>query len=176
LRSRLNEAADLPRNIVWVVDTAVKNPAASAGRTLQSVGHQAASAVAEVTPFADGADSRLHRVDAALERARELEAQARAQAEDAAQRAKAAGKVEADGAKQIDAARGDGEREVADVVAEAQREAEEYVAAKRARAQQIAADHVAAVEADIAQQVKRAKDEALKAQATAEQAIGRVIR
>jgi len=71
--------ADLPRNIVWVVDTAVKSPAASAGRTLQAVGHQAASAVAEVAPFADGADSRLHRVDAALERAHELEAQAREQ-------------------------------------------------------------------------------------------------
>jgi hypothetical protein len=165
--------ADLPRNIVWVVDTAVKSPAASAGRTLQAVGHQAASAVAEVAPFADGADSRLHRVDAALERAHELEAQAREQAEDAKQRAEAAAKVEADGGKQLDAARDDGDREVADVVAEAQREAEEYVAAKRARAQQIAAGHVAAVEADVAQQVKRAKDEATKAQATAEQAIER---
>jgi hypothetical protein len=97
--------ADLPRNIVWVVDTAVKSPAASAGRTLQAVGHQAASAVAEVAPFADGADSRLHRVDAALERAHELEAQAREQAEDAKQRAEAAAKVEADGGKQLDAAR-----------------------------------------------------------------------
>jgi len=97
--------ADLPRNIVWVVDTAVKSPAASAGRTLQAVGHQAASAVAEVAPFADGADSRLHRVDAALERAHELEAQAREPAEAAKQRAEAAAKVEADGGKQLDAAR-----------------------------------------------------------------------
>ena len=67
---------DFPRNIVWAVDTTLKNPATSAGRTLQSVGHQAASAVADVSPFADGADTRLHRVDAALERAHELEAQA----------------------------------------------------------------------------------------------------
>ena len=74
---------DLPRNIVWAVDTTMKNPATSAGRTLQSVGHQAASAVADVSPFADGADSRLNRVDAALERAHELEAKAREEAEDA---------------------------------------------------------------------------------------------
>ena len=109
---------DLPRNIVWMVDTTLKNPATSAGRTVQSVGHQAASAVADVNPFADGADSRLQR-------------------------------------------------------AEAQREADEYVAAKRTRAQEIAAKHVAAVEADIAEQVKRAKDEARKAHANAEQAIER---
>ena len=125
---------DLPRNIVWAVDTTLKDPAKSAGRTVQSVGHQAASAVADVSPFGDGADSRLQRVDAALERARQLEAQAREKAEDARERAEAAAKVEADGDKQIDAARDEGEREVADVVAEAQREADEYVAAKRARA------------------------------------------
>ena len=164
---------DLPRNIVWAVDTTFKKPATSAGKTLQSVGHQAASAVADVNPFADGADSRLHRVDAALERARQLEAQAREEAENAKERADAAGKVEADGDKQIDAARDDGEREVADVVAEAQREADEYVAAKRARAQEIAAKHVAAVEADIAEQVKRARNEARKAHTTADQAIER---
>ena len=164
---------DLPRNIVWAVDTTLKNPATSAGKTLQSVGHQAASAVADVNPFADGADSRLHRVDAALDRARQLEAQAREEAENAKERADAAGKVEADGDKQIDAARDDGEREVADVVAEAQREADEYVAAKRARAQEIAAKHVAAVEADIAEQVKRAKNEARKAHTKADQAIER---
>jgi hypothetical protein len=165
--------ADIPRNIVGAVDTTLGNPATSAGRTLQSVGHQAASAVADVSPFADGADSRLQRVDAALERAQELEAQAREKAEDAKERAEAAAKVEADGDKQIDAARDEGEREVADVVAEAQREAEEYVAAKRARAEEIAAKHVAAVEADVAKQVKRAKDEATKAHTTAEQAIER---
>jgi hypothetical protein len=156
---------DLPRNIVWAVDTVLKNPATSAGRTLQSVGHQATSVIADVNPFADGADSRLQRVDAALERAHELGAHAREEAEDA--------KVEADGNKQIDAARDEGEREVADVVAEAQREADEYVAAKRARAEEIAANHVAAVEADVAEQVKRAKDEARKAHAKAEQAIER---
>ena len=164
---------DLPRNIVWAVDTTMKNPATSAGRTLQSVGHQAASAVADVSPFADGADSRLNRVDAALERAHELEAKAREEAEDARERAKAAANVEADGDKQIDAARDEGEREVADVVAEAQREADEYVAAKRARAKQIAANHVAAVEADVAERVKRANDEAMKARTKAEQAIER---
>ena len=60
---------DLPGNIVWAADTVLEKPAKSAGRTLQSVGHQAASAVAEVNPFADGADGR---VDAALERAQEL--------------------------------------------------------------------------------------------------------
>ena len=59
------------------------------------------------------------------------------------------------------------------MVAEAQREADEYVAAKRARAQEIAANDVAAVEADIAEQVRRAKNEAKKAQAKAEQAIER---
>jgi hypothetical protein len=59
------------------------------------------------------------------------------------------------------------------VVADAQREADEYVAAKRARAEQIAANHVAAVEADVAEQVKRAKDEAMKARTKAEQAIER---
>jgi hypothetical protein len=59
------------------------------------------------------------------------------------------------------------------VVADAQREADEYVAAKRVRAEEIAANHVAAVEADIAEQVKRAKDEARKAHAKAEQAIER---
>ena len=164
---------DLPRNIVWMVDTTLKDPATSAGKTLQSVGHQAASAVADVSPFADGADSRLRRVDAALERAHKLEAQAREEAEDARERAKAAAKAEADGDKQIDAARDEGEREVADVVAEAQQEADEYVAAKRARAEEIAANHVAAVEADIAEQVKRAKDEARKAHTKAEQAIER---
>ncbi len=164
---------DLPRNIVWAVDTTLKDPATSAGRTLQSMGHQAASAVADVSPFADGADSRLQQVDAALERAHELEAQAREEAEDAKERAKAVAKVEADGDKQIDAARDEGEREVAEVVAEAEREADEYVAAKRTRAQEIAANHVAAVEADIAEQVKRAKDEARKAHTKAEQAIER---
>jgi len=164
---------DLPRNIVWAVDTVLKDPATSAGRTLQSVGHQAASAIADVSPFADGADSRLQRVDAALARAHELEAQAREEAEDAKERAEAAAKVEADGDKQIDAARDDGEREVADVVAEAQREADEYMAAKRARAEEIAANHVAAVEADVAEQVKRARDEAMKAHTKAEQAIER---
>jgi hypothetical protein len=164
---------DLPRNIVWAVDTVLKNPATSAGRTLQSVGHQATSVIADVNPFADGADSRLQRVDAALERAHELGAQAREEAEDAKERVGAAAKVEADGNKQIDAARDEGEHEVADVVAEAQREADEYVAAKRARAEEIAANHVAAVEADVAEQVKRAKDEARKAHAKAEQAIER---
>jgi chromosome segregation ATPase len=164
---------DLPRNIVWAFDTTLKDPATSAGKTLQSVGQQAASAVAEVSPFADGADSRLHRVDAALERARQLEAQAREEAENAKERAEAAGKVEADGEKQIEAARDEGERKVAEVVAEAQREADEYVAAKRARAQEIAGDDVSAVEADIATQVERAKDEARKAHAKAEQAIER---
>jgi len=106
---------DLPGNIVWAADTVLKKPAKSAGRTLQSVGHQAASAVAEVNPFADGADGR---VDAALERAQELEAQAREKAEDAKERAEAAAKVQAGGDKQIDAARDEGEREIADVVAE----------------------------------------------------------
>ena len=106
---------DLPRNIGWAVDNTVKKPATSAGRTLQSAGHQAASAVADVNPFGDGADSRLRRVDAALERAAELEAQAREEAENAKKRAQAAAKVEADGDKQIDAARDEGEREVADV-------------------------------------------------------------
>lgn len=119
---------ELPRNIVWAVDTTLKKPATSAGRTLQSVGYQAASAVADVSPFADGADSRLQRVDAALQRAHELEAQAREEAEDAKERADAAAKVETDGDKQIDAARDEGERDVAEVVAEAQREADEYVA------------------------------------------------
>jgi ElaB/YqjD/DUF883 family membrane-anchored ribosome-binding protein len=47
------------------------------------------------------------------------------------------------------------------------------VAAKRAGAEEIAAKHVAAVEADIAGQVKRAKDEARKAQTKAEQTIER---
>ena len=61
------------------------------------MGHQAASAVADVSPFADGADSRLQRVDAALERARQLEAQAREEAENAKESADAARKVEADG-------------------------------------------------------------------------------
>ena len=164
---------DIPQNIVWVVDNTLKNPAKSAGRTLQSAGHQAASAVADVNPFADGADSRLQRVDAALERAHELEAQAREKAEHAKERAEDVGKVEADGDKQIDAARDEGEREVADVVADAQREADEYVAAKRARAKEIAAKHVGAVEADIAEQVKRAKDEARKAHTNADQAIER---
>jgi chromosome segregation ATPase len=164
---------DIPRNIGWAVDNTLKKPATSAGRTLQSAGHQAASAVSDVNPFGDGADSRLRRVDAALERAAELEAQAREEAENAKKRAQAATKVEADGDKQIDAARDEGEREVADVVAEAQREADEYVAAKRARAEDIAAKHVAAVEADIAEQVRRAKDEARKAHAKAEQAIER---
>ena len=130
---------DIPGNIVWAADTVLKKPAKSAGRTLQSVGHQAASAVAEVNPFADGADGR---VDAALERVQELEAQAREKAEDAKERAEAAAKVQAGGDKQIDAARDEGERKVADVVAEAQREADEYVAAKRARAEDIAAKHV----------------------------------
>ena len=101
---------DLPRNIVWAVDTTFKNPAKSAGRTVQSVGHQAASAVADANPFADGADSRLQRVDAALEHAHELEAQAREEAEHAKERAEDVGKVEADGDKQIDAARDEGER------------------------------------------------------------------
>ena len=162
---------ELPRNIAWVADATVKDPAKSAGRTLQSVGHQAASAVADVNPFADGADSRLQRVDA--ERAHKLEAQAREEAEEAKKLAEAAAKVEADGKKQIDAARDEGEREVADVVAEAQREADEYVAAKRARAEEIAADHVVAIKADIAEQVKRAKDEAKKAHTKAELAIER---
>jgi hypothetical protein len=58
-------------------------------------------------------------------------------------------------------------------VAVAQREADDYVAAKRARAEEIAANHVAAVEADIAEQVKRARDEARKAHAKAEHAIER---
>ena len=164
---------ELPRNIAWVADATVNDPAKSAGRTLQSVGHQAASAVADVNPFADGADSRLQRVDAALERAHKLEAQAREEAEEAKKLAEAAAKVEADGKKQIDAARDEGEREVADVVAEAQREADEYVAAKRSRAEEITADHVVAINADIAEQVKRAKDEAKKAHTKAEQAIER---
>jgi chromosome segregation ATPase len=164
---------ELPRNIAWVADSTLKDPATSAGRTIQSVGHQAASAVADANPFADGADSRLQRVDAALERAHQLEAQARKEAQHAKERAEDLGKVEADGDKQIDAARDEGEREVADVVAEAQREADEYVAAKRARAEEIAAKHVAAVEADIAEQVKRAKNEARKAHTKADQAIER---
>lgn len=172
-RNARRGVTDFPRNIVWAVDTTLKNPATSAGRTLQSVGHQAASAVADVSPFADGAGSRLRRVDAALARAHELEAQAREEAEAARERAKVAAKVEADGDKQIDAARDEGEREVADVVAEAQQEADEYVAAKRARAEEIAANHVAAVEADVAEHVKRAKDEARKAHTKAEQAIER---
>ena len=78
---------DLPRNIVWAVDTVLKNPATSAGRTLQSVGQQATSAIADVSPFADGTDSRLQRVDAALERAHKLGAQAREEAEEAKDRA-----------------------------------------------------------------------------------------
>ena len=97
---------DLPRNIVWAVDTTLKNPATSAGRTVQSVGHQAASAVADINPFADGADSRLQRVDAALERAQELEAQAREEAENAKERAEAAAKVQADSDEQISTQRG----------------------------------------------------------------------
>jgi hypothetical protein len=47
------------------------------------------------------------------------------------------------------------------------------VAARRARAEEIAAKHVAAVEADIAEQVRRAKDDAVKAHTKAEQAIER---
>jgi small GTP-binding protein len=155
------------------VDTTLKNPATSAGRMFQSVGHQTASAVAEINPFADGADSRLQRVDAALERAQELEAQAREEAENAKERAEAAAKVQADGDKQIDAARDEGERKVADVVAEAEREADEYVGAKRTRAQEIAANDVATVEADVAEQIKRANNDARKAHTNAEQAIER---
>jgi hypothetical protein len=108
-----------------------------------------------------------------LERAHELEAQAREKANDAKEREEIAAKVEADGDKQVNAARDEGERDVADVVAEAQREADEYVAAKRARAQEIAANRVAAVEADIAEQVKRAKKEARNAHTKADQAIDR---
>jgi hypothetical protein len=58
-------------------------------------------------------------------------------------------------------------------VAEAEREADEYVGAKRTRAQEIAANDVATVEADVAEQVKRAKNDARKAHTKAEQAIER---
>src|SRR4029453_17670733 len=157
---------DLPRNIVWAVDTTLKNPAKSAGRTLQSAGHQAASAVADVSPFGDGADSRLQRVDAALERAQELEAQAREKAEDAKERAEAAAKVEADGDKQIDAARDEGQR--CDVVGSDLLRPRALRGHVLVRLSLSLSHHVGdfAVEADIAKQVKRAKDEATKAHTT----------
>jgi hypothetical protein len=176
--------ADIPRNIVRAVDSTLtkpamsagktlKKPATSAGRTLQSVGHQAASAVADVSPFTDGADSRLQRVDAALERAQELEAQAREKAEDAKERAEAAAKVEADGDKQIDAARDEGQR--CDVVGSDLLRPRALRGHVLVRLSLSLSHHVGdfAVEADIAKQVKRAKDEATKAHTTAEQAIER---
>lgn len=162
---------DLPRNVVWALDTTVKNSATSARQTLESVGHQAASALADANPLSDGADSRLHRVDAALERARESETEARRHAENAKEQAEVVAKTRDEGDQRIAAARDAGDREVADVVAEAEREADEYVAAKRSRAEDIAAQKVESVEADVAQQVERAENDARKAHAQAERAI-----
>lgn len=161
---------DLPRNIVWVLDETVKNPAASAGHTVQSAGRKAAATLADANPFTGG---RSDGVDAAMERAHELETRAHDEATQAKEREDAARAVEAEGDRQVAAARDEGDRETAEVVAEAQREADAYVAAKRARAEELAARHVAETEAEAAKQREQAQNQADKARERAEQAIER---
>ena len=47
---------DLPANFTWALGSTLKDPAASAGRSIQSAGHKVAAAVAEANPLTDGAE------------------------------------------------------------------------------------------------------------------------
>ncbi|GAA1728557.1 hypothetical protein GCM10009809_25170 [Isoptericola hypogeus] len=164
---------DLPRNIVWALDTGVKNPARSAGDSVQAAGQRAAATLADANPFSGGSDGRLDRVDSAMERAHELETVAHDKARHAKERADAASAAEAEGERRLAETRDEADDEVARVVAEAQREADDYVAAKRNRAQEVTGRQVEAAEADVRRHVEQARGEAEKARAEAEQAIER---
>jgi len=164
---------DLPRNVLWVLDRTVADPARSAGHTVQAAGQRAATSVADANPFTDGTQRRTRRVDAAMERVHVLELRAHDAARDARERADAVRSLEAEGRRQVDAARDDGDREVASVVESAQREADEYVAAKRARAEKEADQRVAETEAHVDRRLAESREVAAQARARAEQAIER---
>ena len=61
----VEHAAQLPHTVGRVLDRTVAEPA-----------RQARTSVADATPFADGVEARLRQADAAIERAKELEAKA----------------------------------------------------------------------------------------------------
>ena len=64
-----HQATRLPHAVGRVIERAVSAPA-----------RQARTTVADATPFADGIEARLSQADAAIERAKELEARAAVQA------------------------------------------------------------------------------------------------
>lgn len=165
--------ADIPRNVLWVLDTAVRNPAESAGDSIRAAGRRAATTVTDAIPFGDGSGSRLARVDAAMERAHELETLAHEEAENAKKQSEAAAAAEADGDRLVAESRDEGDREIARVVADARHEADAYVAAKQARAEEVAAQRVAATQADVSARLEQAQGRAEKARARAEHAIER---
>ncbi|GAA1971880.1 hypothetical protein GCM10009718_04530 [Isoptericola halotolerans] len=165
--------ADLPKNLVWALDSTVKGPAESAGNSLRDVGRHAAATVSDAVPFGDGADSRLARVDAAMERAHELETLAHEEAENAKEQSEAVAQVEAEGRQRVEAAREEADREISRVVDDARQEADAYVAAKKDRAEVLAARRVDSTQADVDAQLEQAQERAEKAQESAEKAIER---
>ena len=58
---------DLPANFNWALGNALRDPASSAGRSIQSAGHKVAAAVAEANPLTEGVGGRVRQVDMALE-------------------------------------------------------------------------------------------------------------
>jgi colicin import membrane protein len=161
---------EIPRNASWLVGQAVKGATGGTanGSAVVDRARQAGDSIRSVLPGESSVDVHLARARTAAERAQEAEQEALTSAERAQQRAQEAENLAEEEEARLSEVEAEQKQEVDRRTSEARRRADELVAAELAKAEQDALAVLDRERSTRDERVRRAREEAERAQAEAE--------
>lgn len=165
---------ELPRNGAWVLSRIVGTPdsaSRSNGSGATDAARRVAAAITDAIPGGDSVEIRLNRAHAAVERAKQAEQEALAEARDADARAEEAKAIaEQNRQRQREAAR-EAKQEVERRVQELRREMEQRIDQEREKANRDVAQRLDKLTAELHEQSETARGDAASAAERAKQRI-----